>query len=149
MSAHKRRSKIKVNKPRGQGIDYRCLCGQPSTVLMWLVQLNADDLPQQNYVPLCADCLELERQYNGEPARLTPAPQLQIAGSRDTVRDALRARLTQHGPASSADLATELKLTYTSVWNAMSRMARRGEITVVNEVRQHNGRLTKIWSISR
>ena len=143
-----RKSKQRTNKPRGQGVDYRCECGQPSTVLMWLVQLNADDRPHQNYVPLCADCLQLERHYNGEPAYLTPAPQVQIAGAKYVVRDILRTRLAQHGPASSADLATELKLTYTSAWNALRRMASRGEIVVIGEVRQYNGRLTKIWSIN-
>lgn len=142
-----RKSRQRTNKPRGQGVDYRCECGQPSTVLMWLVQLNADDRPQSNFVPLCADCLELERQYNGEPARLTPAPTLQNVAERgDTQRQAL-AWLTQHGPASSRRLAEALSVTYASAWNTVQRLARNGQIRCVDEVRQHNGKLTKIWNI--
>lgn len=144
-----RKTRQRTNTPRGQGRDYQCECGQPSLWLMWCVQLNADDRTHRNFVPLCADCLELERRYNGEPASLTPAPQLQTISSDGVVRDAVRTRLAQHGPASSAAIAAELKLSYTSTWNAMRRMSLRGEIIVVNEVRQRNGRTTKIWSISR
>lgn len=143
--ARRKRARLRKNQ---QGAEYVCLCGNDSTQLLLVIQFNGQGFRFRNYVPLCDDCLALERQDSRFELELIPVATGSVALRLNGTCDAVLRWLSENGRGTGMEIAKGLAISYKSVWGATTRLEAAGRVTVVGTVRMKNGKDVKIWALA-